>query len=147
MIAFSQTAVTMALLARLTAGATWVCGRVPDCVIDVGRACAKEHLPSRNERAAAAQVVAARNSHDVDEDGCYRETEITAYPDAVWLPAGEHMRGVLAYLECVETSEAAEDIEERAPLQAPAGGAVFQDGRGARPLTSESMLFVQSVSK
>ena len=110
MIAFSQTAVTMALLARLTAGATWVCGRVPDCVIDVGRACAKEHLSSRNERAAAAQVVAARNSHDVDEDGCYRETEITAYPDAVWLPAGEHMRGVLAYLECVETSEAAEDM-------------------------------------
>ena len=28
-----------------------------------------------------------------------------------------------------------------------AGGAVFQDSRGARPLTSESMLFVQSVSK
>ena len=111
MIAFSQTAVTMALLAQLTAGLRLeVCGRVPDCVIDVGRACAKEHLPSRNERAAAAKVVAARNSHDVDEDGCYRETEITAYPDAVWLPAGEHMRGVLAYLECVEASEAAEDM-------------------------------------
>ena len=86
------------------------CGQVADCVIDVGRACAREHLPSRNERAAAAQVVAARNAHDVDEDGCYRETEITAYPDAVWLPAGEHMRGILAYLECVETSEAAEDM-------------------------------------
>ena len=85
--------VALALLARLTAGAE-VCGRVPDCVIDVGRACAKKHLPSRNERAAAAKVVAARNSH-----------------------------------------------------QAPTGGAVFQDGRGARPLTSESMLFVQSVSK
>jgi len=109
MIAFPQTAVALALLARLTAGAE-VCGRVPDCVIDVGRACAREHLPSRNERAAAAKVVAARNSHDVDEDGCYRETEITDYPDAVWLPAGEHMRGVLAYLECVETSEAAEDM-------------------------------------
>ena len=111
----------LALLARLTgrAGAVVdrhraeVCGRVPDCVIDVGRACAKKHLPSRNERAAAAKVVAARNSHDVDEDGCYRETEITAYPDAVWLPAGEHMRGVLAYLECVEASEAAEDMSRR----------------------------------
>ena len=109
MIAFPQTAVALALLARLTAGAE-VCGRVPDCVIDVGRACAREHLPSRNERAAAAKVVAARNAHDVDRDWCYRETEITAYPDAVWLPAGEHMRGVLAYLECVETSEAAEDM-------------------------------------
>ena len=41
----------------------------------------------------------------------------------------------------------AQKLEERAPLQAPAGGAFFQDGRGARPLTSESMLFVQSVSK
>ena len=107
--AFPRTAVTLALVARLTAGAD-VCGQVADCVIDVGRACAKEHLPSRNERAAAAKVVAARNSHDVDDDGCYRETEITAYPDAVWLPAGEHMRGVLAYLECVEASEAAEDM-------------------------------------
>ena len=73
MIAFSQTAVTMALLARLTAGATWVCGRVPDCVIDVGRACARKHLPRRLERAAAAKVVAGRNSQDVDSDGCYTE--------------------------------------------------------------------------
>ena len=96
-------------LAALASGAER-CGQVADCVIDVGRACAKEHLPLRIERAAAAKVVAARNAHDVDRDGCYRETEITDYPDAVWLPAGAHMRGVLAYLECVETGEAAEDM-------------------------------------
>ena len=64
--------VALALLARLTAGAE-VCGRVPDCVIDVGRACAKKHLPRRLERAAAAKVVAARNTQDVDSDGCYTE--------------------------------------------------------------------------
>ena len=81
-------------LAALASGADR-CGQVADCVIDVGRACAKEHLPLRIERAAAAKVVAARNAHDVDRDGCYRETEITDYPDAVWLPAGAHMRGVL----------------------------------------------------
>ena len=62
--------------------------------------------------AAAAKVVAARMEHDVDRDWCYRETEITEYPDAVWLPAGQHMRGVLAYLECVEKSEAAEDMSQ-----------------------------------
>ena len=71
--AFTRAAVALALLPRLTAGAK-VCGRVPDCVIDVGRACAREHLPLRVERAAAAKVVAARNAHDVDDDGCYRET-------------------------------------------------------------------------
>ena len=68
--AFTRAAVALALLARLTAGAK-VCGRVPDCVIDVGRACARKHLPRRLERAAAAKVVAGRNSQDVDSDGCY----------------------------------------------------------------------------
>ena len=43
--AFPRTVATLALLARLTAGAK-VCGRVPDCVIDVGRACAKKHFGS-----------------------------------------------------------------------------------------------------
>ena len=100
---------SVAYLAALASGAER-CGQVADCVIDVGRACAREHLPLRIERAAAAKVVAARNAHDVDRDGCYRETEITDYPDAVWLPAGAHMRGVLAYLECVEKSEATEDM-------------------------------------
>ncbi len=100
-------------LAALASGAER-CGQVADCVIDVGRACAKEHLPLRIERAAAAKVVAARNAHDVDRDGCYRETEITDYPDAVWLPAGAHMKGVLAYLECVEAAEAAEDMSRHA---------------------------------
>ena len=50
-------------LAALASGAER-CGQVADCVIDVGRACAKEHLPLQIERAAAAKVVAARNTHE-----------------------------------------------------------------------------------
>lgn len=53
-------------------------------MIDVGRACAEKHLPLGLERAAAANVVAARNAHDVDDDGCYEETtDIRDYPDEV----------------------------------------------------------------
>ena len=62
-------ALSLAFLASLASGAER-CGQVADCVIDVGRACAREHLPLRVERAAAAKVVAARNAHDVDDDGC-----------------------------------------------------------------------------
>jgi len=111
-------ALSLAYLAALAAGAE-VCGRVPDCVIDVGRACAKKHLPSRNERAAAAKVVAARNAYEVDDDGCYKKNE--DYPDiwrdphaamALWVPAGRHRREIIDYLSCVETSEAAEDMSE-----------------------------------
>ena len=91
-------------LAALASGAER-CGQVADCVIDVGRACAKEHLPLRIERAAAAKVVAARNAH-VRGRG-----------------AGDGQ----------DTYEAPE-FEERAPLQAPAGGALREEGRGARPL-------------
>ena len=63
------------------------------------------HVPPAARTAASKFLKATQCSF-----WCYRETEITEYPDAVWLPAGQHMRGVLAYLECVETSEAAEDM-------------------------------------
>jgi hypothetical protein len=119
--AFPRTVATLALLAQLTAGAK-VCGRVPDCVIDVGRACARKHLPQRHERAAAAKVVAARNSQDVDSDGCYTEKwmiqhindplsveEIPMMKELGELPAAVAHQ-VISYLECVETSEAAEDM-------------------------------------
>jgi hypothetical protein len=57
------------------------------------------------------EVVAARNAHDVDDDGCYEETaDIRDYPDEVWMLAGEHMTAVLNYLECVTRAEAAEDL-------------------------------------
>ena len=113
----------LALLARLTAGAK-VCGRVPDCVIDVGRACARKHLPRRLERAAAAKIVAVHNSQDVDSDGCYTEKwmiqhirdyasttveEIPMMKELGELPAAVAHQ-VISYLECVVNSEAAEDM-------------------------------------
>ncbi|CAH0380274.1 unnamed protein product [Pelagomonas calceolata] len=115
--------VALALLARLTTGAE-VCGRVTDCVIDVGRACARKHLPRRLERAAAAKIVAVHNSQDVDSDGCYTEKwmiqhirdyvsttveEIPMMKELGELPAAMAHQ-VISYLECVVTSEAAEDM-------------------------------------
>ena len=117
--------VALALLARLTAGAK-VCGRVPDCVIDVGRACARKHLPRRLERAAVAKIVAVHNSQDVDSDGCYTEKwmiqhirdyasttveEIPMMKELGELPAAVAHQ-VISYLECVVNSEAAEDMSE-----------------------------------
>ena len=116
--------VALALLARLTTGAE-VCGRVTDCVIDVGRACARKHLPRRLERAAAAKIVAVHNSQDVDSDGCYTEKWMRKHLEGLVgadggrdhplmkelgeLPAAVAHQ-VISYLECVETSEAAEDM-------------------------------------
>ena len=145
--------VAPALLARLTAGAE-VCGRVTDCVIDVGRACARKHLPRRLERAAAAKVVAGRNSQDVDSDGCYTERwnmmELGELSAAV---AGR----VTMYLNCVETSEAAEDMSRHGyscdDVCENIGRGAVQDESAGRALTqgvvaeaSESMLFLCVVS-
>ena len=50
------------------------------------------------------------NPRNVNSDATPLGENQGDYPDAVWPPSGEHMRSVLAYLECVETSEAAEDM-------------------------------------
>ena len=114
MIASTRIAVVLALLARLTAGAE-VCGQVPDCVLDVGRACAKKHLELGVSiggrvyaRATAAKVVASRNAGDVDDNGCYTATWALENDVRFGKLSANVAFPVLDYLDCVAQSEVRE---------------------------------------